>query len=123
MDNDKEAFITRLREALERAQQETAQLSLSIPSPIRDRFFSLIMEELTRDDTHRAEHCEGCRAYALQMALSALGWEDRNALRPASPKERMEALLEQVTIALRFLDKLHEDDFMSTFQISKEDSS
>ena len=73
MHNDKDAFIDRLRAALERAQEETDRLPLSVPSPIRDRFFSHLMDELTEDNTHRSDHCEGCRGYALQMALSALG--------------------------------------------------
>ena len=106
---DKEAFIGRLRAAVERAQQETDQLPLSIPSPLRDRFFSHLMDELAEDDSHDLGHCPGCMSYAISMALAALGWEDRQRRRPATAKERMEALLEQVTIALRFLDKLHHE--------------
>ena len=109
MDRDKEAFIGRLKAAVERAQEETDLLPLSVPSPLRDRFFSHLMDELTEDNTHRSDHCEGCRGYALQMALSALGWQDQMAPRPATAKMRMEALIEQVTIALRFLQKLHEE--------------
>ena len=111
MDPDKEAFIDRLRAALKRAQQETDQLPLSIPSPLRDQFFSQLMDELAKNRTHRTDHCEGCRGYALDMALGALGWHDQMAPRPETPKERMEALCEQVEIALRFLDKLHTDGF------------
>ena len=107
MDKDQEALIRRLRAALERARQEVDQLPLSIPSPLRDQFFSHLMDELSEDTTHRTAHCEGCRGYALNMALSALGWQDQMAPRPGTPKERMEALCEQVEIALRFLDKLH----------------
>ena len=109
MDRDKEAFIERIRAAVERAREETDQLPLSVPSPLRDQFFSILMETLTVDDTHRTDHCEGCRGYALNMALSALGWQDQNARRPDTVKARMDALTEQVTIALRFLDKLHKD--------------
>ena len=107
MDKDQEAHIDRVRAAFERAQQETDQLPLRVPGPLRDQFFSTLMEDLLQDP-HRTDHCEGCRAYALSMALSALGWSDLNAPRPATAKERMDALFEQVTAALQFLDKLHE---------------
>lgn len=109
MDAKKEAFISMAKAALRRAQQETDELPLSIPSPLRDNFFSALMNALTQDDSHRTDHCEGCRGYALDMALSALGWKDQTARRPTSPKERMDALTEQVVIALRFLDKLHRE--------------
>ena len=109
MDNDKEAFITRLREALERAQQETAQLSLSIPSPLRDNFFHTLMQGLLGEEPHRTEHCQACMAIAHNMAVSALGWGDQNAARPATAQDRMKMLTEHVTFALRFLDKLHKE--------------
>ena len=109
MDKDQEEFIKRMRAALERAREETDRLPISVPSPLRDQFFSHLMDELSEDTTHRTAHCEGCRGYALNMALSALGWQNQMAPRPETPKERMEALCEQVEIALRFLEKLHHD--------------
>ena len=105
IDNDNEAFIAKAREAIVRAQQETDSLSLSVPSPLRDSFFNIIISRLLKED-HHAEHCQMCVAAALSMALSALSWEDRNAPRPATATERMAALTEQITIALRYLDKL-----------------
>ena len=106
MDKDQEAHIDRVRAAFNRAQQEADQLPLSVPGPIRDQFFTFLMNDLL-EGPHRTDHCEGCRTYALNMALSALGWSDLNAPRPATAKERMDALFAQVTAALQFLDKLH----------------
>ena len=109
MDNDKEAFIDMAKAAIERAQQETDQLPLSVPSPLRDGFFNLIMQNLMGKETHSTEHCQQCLSIAHNMAVSAIGWEDRNAARPPTAKERMDALTEQMTIALQFLDKLDKE--------------
>ena len=109
LDQDQEASIKRVKAAVQRAREETDSLPLSIPSPLRDQFFSTLMEMLTEDRTHRTDHCEGCRGYALNMALSALGWQDRRRPRPSTVKDRMDQLFEQVRLALRFLDQLHKE--------------
>ena len=105
-------FIGRLREAFERAQREQDSLSLSIPSPIRDMFFDFVVRKvLEKDEPHVAASCEGCQRFALQMALSALGWEDPAVPRPSAAAERMAALTEQVSIALEYVEKLHQKAF------------
>ena len=102
-------FIGRLKAAFERAQAEQDRLALSIPSPLRDMFFDFIVRKiLEKERPHVAASCEGCQGFALSMALSALGWDDRGAPRPSSVKERMAALLEQVSIALEYVGKLHQ---------------
>ena len=105
-------FIGRLRDAFERAQAEQDRLALSIPSPLRDMFFDYVVRKvLEKERPHVAAACEGCQTYALQMALSALGWEDRTAPRPSNVKERMAVLTEQVGIALEYVEKLHKKAF------------
>ena len=102
-------FIGRLRDAFERAQREQDSLPLSFPSPVRDMFFDVVVKKLMDEDVpHQPVSCQGCQVFALGMALSAIGWEDPKARRPATPKKRMAALMEQVTIALEFIGKLHD---------------
>ena len=108
MADNVDQYIERLRNALERAQREQDSLPLSVPSPTRDMFYDFIVKKLMDEDLpHHAASCQGCQGFALSMSLSALGWEDPKAPRPATPKERMETLMEQMRIALAFLEKLH----------------
>ena len=102
-------FIGRLRDAFERAQRERESLDYTIPSPLRDMFFDFVVRRvLEKDEPHVAAACERCQAFALQMALTALGWEDRTAPLPSNVKERMAVLTEQVTIALEYVERLHQ---------------
>ena len=109
MADNVDQYIERLRNAFERAQREQDSLPLSVPSPTRDMFYDFVVKKLMDEDVpHQPALCQQCQGFALAMALSAIGWEDQKAPRPATPEERMEALIEQVTIALAFLGKLHE---------------
>ena len=97
--------IARVLAALQMAQEEIDTLPLSVPSPLRDRAFVSIMEVLL-EKPQSGYTCPNCFNSALAMTLSALGWEDRAAPRPQTPKERMEALIAQMNVALAFLDGL-----------------
>ena len=103
-------FIGRLRDAFERAQRERESLDYTIPSPLRDTFFDLVVRAVLKEKKvpHAAASCEGCQEWALRIALSALGWENREAPRPSATAERMAVLLEQVGIALEYVEKLHQ---------------
>ena len=102
-------FIERLRNAFERAHRERESLDYTIPSPLRDMFFDFVVRRvLEKDERHVAAACERCQAFALQMALTALDWQDPMAPRASTAAARMAALTEQVTIALEYVEKLHQ---------------
>ena len=105
---EQQEFIRRLNNVFCEAQQALNELPLSIPGPLRDQFFAMIVTDLM-EEPHRSGHCPKCMEYAHSMALSALGWQDLAAPRPATPQERMDALQEQIRIALRFLDSLEKE--------------
>lgn len=102
--SDKEReTISRMIGALQHAQEETDMLPVNLPGPLKDRAFDFIVTTLL-SGPDSSYTCPSCSNLALSMALSALGWEDRAAPRPASPKERMDALIDQMKIAWEFLD-------------------
>lgn len=97
-------FIRKLHDAFSEAQQALDQLPLSVPGPIRDQYFGIIVSELM-EKPHRSALCPECRARAESMAIAALGWQDPDAPRPPV-EERMDALKKQMRIALDFLDTI-----------------
>ena len=96
----------RFRQALEIAAEEASALPLSTPGPIRDAFTMNLMEALLRRP-HQSRNCEQCLGMAQSMAMVALGWTDLKATRADTVQERMNVLMEQMDIALVYLDKLH----------------
>jgi hypothetical protein len=104
---ENQRYISRLDDAVRSAHEAVDQLPLSTPAPVRDQFFGMIVNGLM-ELPHRSEHCPDCMSYAHSMAISALGWQDANAPRPATAQERMDALQEQMRIALDFLNSLND---------------
>lgn len=94
-------FAEDLVAAMEWAQSVTDRLSLSVPSPIKDRFMFNLLTAWERERGIGLP-LETMLHLASGMAQSALGWGDMNAPRP-SPEERMDQLQANFTSALSFL--------------------
>lgn len=88
MPNSEEQWARDLITAINRADTLMGALPLSVPSPLRDHYFSLAVIRFM-DKGHRARSCPHCIQLAFSMATTAL-----------------ESLVERMEMALTYLDKV-----------------
>ncbi len=101
-----DAYIDRTKRAAERVTAEMKDLPLDMSPLLREQIVQSLMYRLM-EDPHSAAHCGSCLSAARDLAMLSLGWEDKAAARPATARERMDMLLEQMRIALAFMEELH----------------
>lgn len=101
---------TKLYDAFMRANEVVNRIPTTVlAGPMRDHVLHNLAEKFA-EGPHRAAHCPHCMQMAHAMAVTALGWDDKAAPRPATAAERMDALMEQFAMALFFLDDIQGDD-------------
>lgn len=96
-------YKTKLKNATEEADKFVSELPLQTPPHLRDRLFEEIVS-LHMVKSHTAESCPVCIEMAARLAVIST-----NNLITKTSCERMDEMLERMTEALAYLNKIHRE--------------